>query len=152
MSNSEIQDIIDTFELLGDWDQRYQYLVELGEGLDPMPADEKTEDNRVKECMSLVHIAAHPGNADPDLIEYTGDCDTSIIKGVVALLLGLFSGKTAQQIESLDVDTLFSGLHLEEHLSPNRHVGVYAIVGKMKKQAARTMLSVRTADPTAIDQ
>ena len=137
MSSSEIQDIIDTFELLGDWDQRYQYLVELGERLGPMPEQDKTEANRVKECMSMVHIAAHPDSADPDLIQYTGDCDTAIIKGVVALLLGLFSGKTAQQIESLNVDALFSGLHLEEHLSPNRHVGVYAIVGKMKNLAAR---------------
>jgi len=136
MSSTEIQDIIDTFELLGDWDQRYQYLVELGERLPPMPAEKKTEVNRVTQCMSLVHIAAEPDSTDPDLIQYTGDCDTSIIKGVVALLLGLFSGKTVQQIESLDVDALFSGLHLEDHLSPNRHVGVYAIVGKMKEQAA----------------
>ena len=61
--------------------------------------------------------------------------NTAIIKGVVALLVGLFSDKTPDEIESLDVDELFQGLQLEEHLSPNRHVGVYAIVNKMKAQA-----------------
>lgn len=134
-TTAEIQDIIDTFELLGDWDQRYQYLVELGERLPPMPAEDKVEGNRVKECMSLVHTAAHPDPRRPGHLNYSGDCDTSIIKGVVAILVQLFSGKTPHEIEHLDVDALFAGLHLEEHLSPNRHVGVYAIVDRMKGQA-----------------
>lgn len=132
---AQIADIIETFELLGDWDQRYQYLVELGERLPAMDAADKHERNRVKECMSLVHTAAHPLDVAGARLRYSGDCDTAIIKGVVALLVELFSGKTPAQIEDLDVDALFAGLHLEEHLSPNRHVGVYAIVGKMKTQA-----------------
>jgi cysteine desulfuration protein SufE len=85
--------------------------------------------------MSLVHVAAHPDPSTPGNLYYTGDCDTAIIKGVVSLLVGLFSGKTPEEIEALDIDGLFEGLHLEEHLSPNRHVGIYAIVGKMKRQA-----------------
>jgi cysteine desulfuration protein SufE len=137
MSDAEIAEIVETFEILGDWDQRYQYLVELGERLAPMPAADKTDANRVKECMSTVYTAVHAhdrAGQQADL-SYTGDCDTAIIKGVVALLVGLFSGKTAAEIEALDVDALFDGLHLDEHLSPNRHVGVYAIVGRMKAQA-----------------
>lgn len=139
MADTQIDDIIDTFELLGDWDQRYEYLVELGERLPPMPASERQEANRVKECMSTVHTAAHLAAENDGRLVYTGDCDTAIIKGVVALLVELFSGKTAQEIEALDVDALFTGLNLEEHLSPNRHVGVYAIVGKMKGQAQTLM-------------
>lgn len=135
MSDSEIADIIETFDLLGDWDQRYQYLIELGERLAPMAPEDKTEVNRVKECMSTVHTAAHRQAGGADRLVFSGDCDTAIIKGVVAILVGLFSGKTAAEIEALDVDALFQGLHLEEHLSPNRHVGVYAIVGRMKAQA-----------------
>lgn len=132
---AEINELVAAFELLGDWDQRYQYLVELGERLPPMSTSDKLDGNRVHECMSLVHIAARPmGDGDPRL-RFAGDCDTAIIKGVVALLVELFSGKTPSQIERLDVDQLFTGLRLEEHLSPNRHVGVYAIVGKMKQQA-----------------
>ncbi len=135
MPNDDIQEIIENFELLGDWEQRYQYLVELGERLPAMPAEDKTDANRVTECMSLVHVAAHPDLEQTDQIGYVGDCDTAIIKGVVALLIGLFSGKTPAQITALDVDDLFTGLQLEENLSPNRHVGVYAIVNKMKRQA-----------------
>ena len=135
MSDAEIDDIIDTFDLLGDWYQRYQYLVELGARMAPMSAEDKVEANRVKECMSTVHTAVHLRD-DPDgTLAFTGDCDTAIIKGVVAILVGLLSGKTAAEIEAMDVDALFQGLRLEEHLSPNRHVGVYAIVGKMKAQA-----------------
>jgi cysteine desulfuration protein SufE len=132
----DIAEIIETFDLLGDWDQRYQYLVELGERLPPLDAAYKVDDNLVKECMSTVHVVALPDPDRPDRLTFQGDCDTSIIKGVVALLLGLFSGKTRDEVETLDVDQLFKGLHLEEHLSPNRHVGVYAIVNKMKLQAA----------------
>lgn len=135
MQDTEIADIVETFDLLGDWDQRYQYLIELGEGMAPMPPEDKTDANRVKECMSTVHTAVHPSAAPDGGLVFTGDCDTAIIKGVVAILVGLFSGKTAEEIEALDVDALFRGLHIEEHLSPNRHVGVYAIVGRMKAQA-----------------
>ena len=134
MADESIQDIIDTFDLLGDWDQRYQYLVEIGERLPAMDPADKTDANRVMECMSTVHVVAKP---EGEQLRFEGDCDTAIIKGVVALLVGLFSGKTAAEIEVLDVDALFTGLQLEEHLSPNRHVGVYAIVNKMKVQAAR---------------
>ncbi len=135
MSDAEIADIIETFDLLGDWDQRYQYLIELGERLTPMAPEDQTEANRVKECMSTVHTAVHPAGGPDRALVFTGDCDTAIIKGVVAILVGLFSGKTGAEIEDLDVDALFRGLHLEEHLSPNRHVGVYAIVRRMKAQA-----------------
>jgi cysteine desulfuration protein SufE len=133
--SAEIDEIIDNFELLGDWDQRYQYLVEIGERLPAMPVEYKTDPNRVVECMSLVHVATQPDPDLPERLRYMGDCDTAIIKGVVALLVGLFSGKTPDEIDALDVDGLFQGLQLEEHLSPNRHVGVYAIVNKMKGQA-----------------
>ncbi len=135
MTDARIDEIIEIFELLGDWDQRYQYLVELGERLPPMDPADKTDANRVMECMSTVHVVARPLDDGPRL-RFCGDCDTAIIKGVVALLVQLLSDKTPAEIEQTDVDALFEGLRLEEHLSPNRHVGVYAIVNKMKRQAA----------------
>lgn len=132
---NDIDDILETFDLLGDWDQRYQYLVELGEHLEPMPDSARQPHNKVKECMSQVWVQAQPKRERPGAIDYVGDCDTAIIKGVVALLIKLFSGKSPRAVVETDVDRLFRGLHLEEHLSPNRHVGVYAIVNKMKAQA-----------------
>lgn len=131
----ELDEVADTFDLLGDWDQRYQYLIELGEQMAPMPADRKTKQNQVQGCMSQVWVSAYPDQTDPSRIHYHGDCDTAIIKGVLGLLIQLVSGKTLAEIEALDVDEFFERLGLDENLSPNRHVGVYAIVEQMKRQA-----------------
>ena len=133
---SEIDDIISDFELLGDWEDRYQYLAELGDRLPPMPESLRTEDNRVKPCMSQIWVSAYLKSDPQGGVGYHGDCDTAIIKGVLALLIGLFDDKTPGQVLELDVDHLFEGLQLAEHLSPNRHVGIYAIVEVMKAQAA----------------
>jgi cysteine desulfuration protein SufE len=132
---TRLSDIVGTFELLGDWDTRYQYLVELGEQLPPLSESERIEPNRVKACMSKVWVHAWE---DPDAagqIHFGGDCDTAIIKGVLALLIQLADGKTVAEIEAIDMDEFFERLQLGEHLSPNRHVGVYAIVDLMKQQA-----------------
>jgi len=130
-----LDDIVDIFELLEDWEQRYQYLIELGEKLPPMPAEHKTENNKVKGCMSQVWVHPCRDETEPGNLHYYGDCDTSIIKGVLALLIRLADNKTADELEQLDVDELFERLNLDDHLSPNRHVGVYAIVELMKQQA-----------------
>ena len=141
---SSIDDIVDTFEFFDDWDQRYRYLVELGENLAPLPDALKTGENWVKPCMSTVHVAAESVPDHPGLIRFRGDCDTAIIKGVLALLIDLMSGHTLDEIEQMDVDTLFQRLRLEEHLSPNRHVGIYAIVDKMLERA-NNLTALRTA-------
>ena len=141
---SHLDEIVDIFELLEDWDQRYQYLIELGERLPPMPEELKTEDNKVKGCMSQVWISAYRDPDDPTRTRFHGDCDTSVIKGVLALLIQLIGGGTRKEIEALDVDELFSRLSLDEHLSPNRHLGVYAIVELMKTQARKLQSSARS--------
>ncbi len=133
---NDIQEIAGDFELLGDWDQRYQYLIELGELMEPMPEAEKTDDNRVWPCMSTVWVRAFRDPRDPAKLRYHGDCDTAIIKGVVALLANLFTGKSPTEVMDTNVDALFDRIKLGDHLSPNRHVGVYAIVDLMKNQAA----------------
>jgi len=131
----ELVEIVDNFEFLDDWDQRYLYLVELGENLEPLPDELKTEENWVKPCMSTVHVAAEAVPGSPGLIRFRGDCDTAVIKGVLALLIDLMSNRSLTDIHDLDVDSLFTRLRLEEHLSPNRHVGIYAIVDKMTERA-----------------
>lgn len=134
-SSMTFDDISSDFAFLDDWEQRYQYLTELGEALEPMPETEKTEDNRVKACMSKVWVKALPDPDSPGKVIFHGDCDTAIIKGVLALLVNLFSHTSPQQIVDMDVDALFEGIQLAENLSPTRHVGIYAIVDKMREQA-----------------
>lgn len=131
----EIDEIVDNFEFFDDWDGRYQYLIELGEAMPAMPDEMKLDENWVKPCMSTVHVCAQYEQSDPSLIRFRGDCDTAIIKGVLALLIDLLSHRTLDEIRSLDVDSLFKRLKLEEHLSPSRHVGIYAIVEKMIERA-----------------
>ncbi|AHE98909.1 SufE family protein [Thioalkalivibrio paradoxus] len=130
-----LDEVVETFELLGDWDQRYQYLVELGQKLPPLPEHARTEENRVKGCMSQVWVSAYRDADQGQRIRYHGDCDTSIIKGVLTLLIQIADGRRVEEIEELDVDEFFERLQLDDHLSPNRHVGVYAIVDLMKAQA-----------------
>lgn len=127
--------IVETFELLPDWENRYQFLDELGTRLDPMDEADKTDENRVIECMSILHIKAKPGDK-PGLIDFDADCNTSTIKGVVAVIIALFANHSNEEIQHTDIDEVFKQLQIFEHLSPNRHVGVYAIVKKMKNQAA----------------
>ncbi len=131
----DLDRIIETFEFLPDWEHRYLFLDELGEKLDPMTAEDMVQENIVPPCMSTVYVKARPVEGDPSRIRYDGFCDTPTIKGVVAILVALFSGRTPQEVEELDTDAMFDRLHLFENLSPTRHVGVYAIVEKMKAQA-----------------
>lgn len=135
-SMSKLEEIVDTFEFLEGWDARYQYLIELGERLPAMQATLKTEENWVKPCMSTVYVAAQQVPEQPHLIRFVGDCDSAIIKGVLALLIDLFSYRTYEEIHAMDVDGLFKRLQLAEHLSPNRHVGIYAIVDKLRERSA----------------
>ena len=129
-----VERILETFELLPDWENRYLFLDELGTKLDPMDQQDQDNDTRVIECMSMLWIKAKPGDK-PDLIDFDADCNTSTIKGVVAVIIALFANRTNAEIQNTDIDAVFKQLQLFEHLSPNRHVGVYAIVRKMKQQA-----------------
>jgi cysteine desulfuration protein SufE len=131
-----LDELVEIFELLGDWDQRYAFIIDIGEGMPEMPEVLKTEDNKVKGCMSQVWISAYSKPEQPGQIYFQGDSDTAVIKGVLALLIQLSEAKTAEEIQQLDVDEFFERLQLDEHLSPNRHVGVYAMVELMKQQAA----------------
>jgi len=139
---SKLDDIVDAFDVLGDWEQRYQYLVELGEQLPALPAPLQNEDNRVKACMSKVWVVA---DARDGRIYFRGDCDTPVIKGVLALLISLCNGLALAQIQAIDMDEIFERLQLDEHLSPNRHVGVYAMFDLMKQKAQKSATSTHAA-------
>jgi len=127
-----LDDYVDTFELFDDWDQRYRYLTELGEQLPPLPESLRIEDNRVKGCMSQVWVSAflNPSGS----VGFHADCDTATIKGVLSLLVDLMSEKPVEEAMATNLDEIFDRLALDEHLSPNRHFGIYAIVDLMKKQ------------------
>ena len=82
---------------------------------------------------------------EDDSVRFHGDCDTSVIKAILALLISLCEGQTPAQMQKLDMGEIFQRLNLDEHLSPNRHVGVYAIIDLMKQKAARAVKSSEAA-------
>ena len=131
--------VVETFEFLQDWDARYHFITELGGKLENYPDEERIDLYLVPECMSTVYIRAIRGTEG--FFTFRGDCDTSTVKGVVAILLAMFNGKTAQEIEEFDADAEFEKLGLFEHLSPSRHVGVYAMVQRVKRQVSAIELT-----------
>lgn len=137
--------IVEAFDFLPDWEHRYQFLDELGEMMDPMNKEDMRQENLVPPCMSTVYVAAKEAENDPEKIRFDGFCDTPTIRGVIAVLVALFSNKTPEEVVLLDTDAVFVELSLFENLSPTRHVGVYAIVEKMKSQARVLLEQQRTA-------
>lgn len=130
-----IGDIIENFELLGDWEDRYQYIVELGRKLPAMDPQEKNERTRIEGCVSQVWLASHSDGGEPPRLTFVADSDAFIVRGLAYLLLVLFSGKTPAEILAIDSDTTFRQLGLEGHLSPTRANGLHAMVARIREIA-----------------
>lgn len=135
---SALQTIIDDFEYMDDWEDRYRYLIEIGKALPEMPQSEHVEANKVKGCASQVWLVAEtrPGDPGDPVMIYRGDSDAHIVRGLVAIVLAATSGEKASMVESLDEAALLSRLGLGEHLSPQRANGLRSMVLRIKAHAA----------------
>ncbi|MFP5305385.1 MAG: SufE family protein [Gammaproteobacteria bacterium] len=127
--------LIDTSELLGDWEERYRYLIELGRKLPPLPDADHSEANKVRGCMSQVWLTHRVVPGPPARLEFAGDSDAHIVKGLIALLFQLLSGKTPEEILRTDVSGIFERLGLDSHISMNRRNGFYAMVERIRHMA-----------------
>jgi cysteine desulfuration protein SufE len=141
-----IDDIIENFTLLDDWEDRYRYVIELGKMLEPLPDALKCDQNKVSGCASQVWLAttisrAHDG--EPALM-IRGDSDAHIVRGLVAILLALCSGKTGAEILKADPVMLFERLGLRAHLTPQRSNGFKSMVGRIHAEA-RELLATSSA-------
>ncbi len=132
--NAALQELVDTFDMLGDWEERYRYLIELGRKLPPMPEAEHSEANKVRGCMSQVWLAGEVD--DGARLHLRGDSDAHIVKGLIALILALTDGRTAREVLDTDIKAAFAQLGLESHLSMNRRNGFYAMVERIRQMAA----------------
>ena len=132
MSIQEIQDeIVDDFAMFDDWMEKYDYLIELGKSLPIIDDKYKTDDNLIKGCQSKVWLHAEK---DGDKIKYTADSDAIITKGIIALLLRVFSNQKAEDILKTDTDFI-DKIGLKEHLSPTRANGLVSMIKKIKLYA-----------------
>ncbi len=131
----DIDEITETFEFFDDWEDRYRYLIELGRDLEGLDDSDKTEENRVQGCVSNVWLVTSEESGDPVRLAFRADSDAHIVRGLVAVLLAAYSGRSPEQILATDIRSLFERLDLASHLSPSRSNGFFAMVERIKGTA-----------------
>ncbi|OKL43221.1 SufE family protein [Pseudovibrio exalbescens] len=138
---SSIDEILEGFEFLEDWEDRYRYVIELGRELEPLTDAERTEENKVQGCVSQVWLAKHldKNAADKPVLTYKGDSDAHIVRGLVAIVLAQYSGRTADFIANDDIDQVFDKIGLKEHLTPQRSNGLRSMVQRIKEDARQAL-------------
>lgn len=130
------QDIADNLSFLDDWEDRYRYLIELGQALPKLAAAERNPDNKVNGCVSQVWLVAEPGEANgAPVLKFRGESDAMIVQGLVAVLLALYSDRPARDIAETDAIALFDAIGLREHLTTQRSNGLVAMVNRIRNQA-----------------
>lgn len=133
-----IDRIMQNFDVLTDWEDRYRYIIELGRKLPPFDEEYKIDDNLVRGCVSQVWLVTDVRDGDPPVIEFRADSDAQIVKGLIAILLSLYSGKTAREILTADIRSIFQKLDLARHLSINRANGFASMVKRIHELALAT--------------
>jgi cysteine desulfuration protein SufE len=133
-----IEQIVDDFEVLDSWDDRYRYVIELGRALPQFPEAARTDKNKVQGCASQVWMVSEPRpsrNGGGPVVEFRGDSDAHIVKGLIAILFALYSGQPAKRILETDAIALFNRLGLGEHLTPQRSNGFRSMVERIRSDA-----------------
>ena len=132
-----IDEILDNFSLLDDWDDRYRYIIELGRGLPPLPEADHVEANKVQGCASQVWLTTRvePDGAAGPVLHFQGDSDAHIVRGLIAILFALYADRSARDILSVDPAEVFERLGLREHLTPQRSNGLKSMVARIRRDA-----------------
>lgn len=130
------QDIADNLSFLDDWEDRYRYLIELGQALPRLEADERVDANKVNGCISQVWLVSEPVEAEGKVsLHIRGESDAMIVQGLVAILLALYSDRPAREIAETDAVALFDAMGLREHLTAQRSNGLVAMVNRIRTEA-----------------
>lgn len=140
----DIAEIIDNFSVLDDWDDRYRYLIELGRELPPLAPAAHNDANKVQGCASQVWLTSsvRPDGADGPVLTFAGDSDAHIVRGLIAILFALYSGKPAKHILATDALSLFEKMGLREHLTPQRSNGFRSMVERMRSDARSALAAM----------
>jgi cysteine desulfurase/selenocysteine lyase len=139
-------ELAEVFDILDDWTERYQYIIELGRKLPPVPAALKTETNRVRGCQSTVFLAARKKPGTHDILEFVADSDAELVCGLIAVLERLFAGQKADAIVAFDVEGFFARVGLDQHLTLGRRNGLAAMVQRVRGLAAM-LVAAREGKP-----
>ncbi len=132
-----IDEIIDNFSVLEDWEDRYRYLIDLGRGLEPLADGEHTPATAVRGCASQVWLITEmQGSGSNAVLRFRGDSDALIVRGLIAVLFALYSNKKAQEILATDERAIFTELGLNSHLTQQRSNGLASMVARIKADAS----------------
>lgn len=134
MSQPNLEELTENFALFDDWEERYKYLIDMGKNLTPMADSLKTEETLVNGCTSRVWMICETDAQGR--YQFTADSDAHIVKGLIAVLLSAYQGKTAQEINGIDIEQSFKEIGLDQHLSPNRRNGFFAMVERVRALSA----------------
>ena len=134
-----VDELIEEFSELEDWDERYDLIIDLGRELPALPPEAQTEQNIVKGCMSTVWLMTEVVDESNHKIEIHADSDSIIVKGLIVILIAHYSGKSAREILESDAIALFEKLGLNQHLSPQRRNGLFSMVKRLKQLAAEQL-------------
>jgi cysteine desulfuration protein SufE len=139
-----INEIIENFALLDEWDDRYRYIIELGRTLPELPERARVEPNKVQGCASQVWMetSLRPNGKAGPVLSFVGDSDAHIVRGLIAILFALYSGKPAKDILSIDAIALFDRIGLREHLTPQRSNGFRSMVERIRSDANAALAKV----------
>ncbi len=139
-----IDEITENFSLLDDWDDRYRYVIELGRNLPPFPEEARVEANKVQGCASQVWLTTRtqPDGTRGPVMTFLADSDAHIVRGLIAILLALYSGKPSRDILSVDALALFDRLGLRENLTPQRSNGLRSMVERIRAEANASLAAV----------
>jgi cysteine desulfuration protein SufE len=133
---SSIEEIVEGFEFIDDWEERIRYLIELGRELEPLPDAARTPATKVQGCVSQVWLETMVTQGPEPVLTFRGDSDAHLVRGLVAVMIALYSGRGAKDILSTDAGALLDRIGLREHLTPQRSNGVRAMVERIKQDAA----------------
>ena len=143
-------ELVDDFEMLEDWTDRYDYIISMGEKLPPMPVELKTEANRVRGCQSTVHLFARRRPGSDNAVDFLADSDADIVRGLIAILEKTLSGQRAREILSFDIEGFLTDLGLDQNLSMGRRNGLSSMIQRIRAyakalQEPSTLQPVQTA-------
>ena len=122
------------FELLSDWEDRYGYIIDLGKALPAMDEELKTDENKVRGCTSQVWLVETADSTD-ESFKFIADSDAIIVKGLVAILMLVYNGKSKAEIKEMSIEEVFTKLGLDSHLSVNRRNGFFSMVERIKNSS-----------------
>jgi cysteine desulfuration protein SufE len=138
---TDLDTILSDFELLDEWEDRYRYIIDLGKSLEPLSDAAHSDANKVQGCVSQVWLETSIGEGTDPVITYRGDSDAHIVRGLVALVLSIYSGQKSSTIRETNALDILKTLGLDQHLSPQRSNGLKAMVQRIKRDAETALAS-----------